>query len=246
MPTRKLSAHEMLILAASDLRPDAPVRLLQELTELPEHVVRYTLRKLVSEQIVSPVPFIDVHKLGFTCADLFISLRGESQQEIASLENFLVSNPEVVWIGRFLGAYHVGVGLCVAHPARIRELISELNRRHGNVIYDQVVSFQQGASVLPRRSALQLISPPQALRTTYETRRESIDQIDHTLLQLISSYPEKSNRALAQLLNLSPTSVDIRLRDLRKRGILIGNIMARNSPMLGLSEHKLIVQLRGA
>jgi DNA-binding Lrp family transcriptional regulator len=121
----------------------------------------------------------------------------------------------------------------------------QLHQSFEDVLFQKTLSFQHSMTVYPRRYLLPDAKDSSPLSSTSTQSREVIDTIDHQLLQAVAALPGSSQRELAEHLGVSPTMIDVRLRRLRERGILIGMVLALAPHELGVTEYKLILRGRG-
>jgi DNA-binding Lrp family transcriptional regulator len=107
----KLTEKEATVLASVELRADAPMTVLRKESGLREHTIRYALRSLIQRKVITPIPFINLHRLGLTVYSLFFTVGGEKRGAHDALIRSIIATPQVLWVGEFGGEYQYGVGV---------------------------------------------------------------------------------------------------------------------------------------
>ena len=147
----KLSDKESTVLAAAELRSQAPITLLKKESGLREHVIRHALRRMQERGIIAPVPLINLHKIGFSVYNIFFSSAAEGKTARQGIVKSLVSAPEVMWVGEFGGEYHYGVAFCAKRPANVIEFLHKLSKQHYHMFLDKAVSLTISSTLFPRK-----------------------------------------------------------------------------------------------
>ncbi len=241
----KLSPKEATALAAAELRPQASMKLLRKESGLREHTLRYALHRLQTRGVCTPLPFINLHRLGFTILNVFFSVGSQRKATNDALLRAFLAVPEVVWVGEFGGEYQYGIAICTPQIGAAHELITAFSAKFKNVFFDKAVSVQYATTVFPRRylSTKRFSAKPLVCRFTRE--QTNLDELDRRILEAVATPGNISNRQLAQKLGIPASTVDLRMRKLQERNVIEGQLMAVDCTRYGYQSFKLLIYSKG-
>ena len=127
----KLTDKEAAVLASVDLRADAPIGLIRRASGLREHTVRYALRALIDRKVITPLPFVNLHRLGFTVYTLFFTIGGQNRGTHEALISSLISARQVLWAGEFAGEFQYGIGFAAKNIGDLTRFLSDISQNMG-------------------------------------------------------------------------------------------------------------------
>lgn len=241
----RLSQKEATALAAAELRPQAPIKLLRKESGLREHTIRYALHRLQMRGVCVPLPFINFHRLGYTILNVFFSVGAQKRSIHEAVLKAFVAAPEVVWVGEFGGEYQYGIAICTTDVGAGIEMIRGLSARFKNVFFDKAVSIQYSTSVYPRRYLSGKRFTSKSPVCCYTKEKVQLDDLDYKILEAAAAPGALSNRQLAQKLAIPASTVDLRMRKLHERGVIEGQIMAVDCTRYGYQPFKLLIYSKG-
>jgi DNA-binding Lrp family transcriptional regulator len=220
----KLSDKESTILASAELRAQAPIKLLIKESGYREHIVRHALRRLQEREVISPIPVINLHQIGYSVYNIFFSTAAQGKAARQALVKSFVSAPEVMWVGEFGGEYNYGVAFCAKRPADVIEFLHSISKKHKDAFLEKAFSLTISSTLYPRRylTTRKLTVEPIVLRCT-RTPSE-VDDLDMKILSAMSSYGALSHRQLAQKMRIPLSTLELRLRKLREKEVIVGDI----------------------
>lgn len=242
----KLTEKEATVLACVELRANAPMALFRKESGLREHTIRYALRSLISRKVITPLPFINLHRLGYTVYSLFFTVGGEKRGAHDALIRSLVAAPNVLWVGEFGGEYQYGVGFGAKHLSELTLFLDALSKKHGAIFHDKAVSVQISSTVYPRRYLSSRKSSAQPITVTFGQREPaSIDSVDAKILSALTTYGTWSHRQIALKIQVPLSTVELRIRKLREQGVIAGDIYSVDAAQFEMESFKLLVYTKG-
>ena len=242
----KLSSKESLVLAAAELRALAPAAVLRKETGLRDHTVRHALNRLKQRGICATVPFINLHRLGYTTINLFFTVSAAKRSTHLALLKAFQETPEVVWVGEFGGEYQYGIAICTLHFSKALETIASLSARFHSLLFAKAVSIQFGFSVYARRylSPRKMKAPPVRGRVGGEI--VEIDETDRAVLTTLATPGDRSHRDIAKALGMPASTVDLRVKRLTEKGVVAGYILGIDCTKYQYQAYKLLIYSRGS
>lgn len=242
----KLTEKEATVLASIELRADAPMKLLQKESGLREHTIRYALRSLINRKVITPLPFINLHRLGFTIYSLFFTVGGEKRGAHDALIRSFVAAPNVLWVGEFGGEFQYGVGFGAKHVSELSQFLDAISKKHGAIFHDKAVSVQLSSTVYPRRYLSSRKSSAQPITVTFGKREPvSIDATDAKILSALTTHGTWSHRQIALKIQIPLSTVELRIRKLREQGVIAGDIYSVDASQFDMESFKLLVYTKG-
>lgn len=242
----RLSDKEAAVLASAEFRAQDPVENFRKETGLRDHTVRYALRRLIERKVIHPVPFINLHRLGYTVYTVMFSAAADRRSSKENLLNSLLAAPHVLWIGEFGGEYQYGIGFCCRHFSELITYMRELSKKHEQIFFDKAISVQISSTVFPRRYLWRKKLNIAPLTSTFS--KDGVyeaDLLDQRILSGLTSYSLLSHRQLALKLGIPLSTLELRIKKLHENGVILGNIFGIDTEALGRESFKLLVYTKG-
>ncbi len=241
----KLSDKEATILATAELRAQAPIEVLQKESGYREHIVRHALRRLREREIIRPLPVINLHQIGFSVYNVFFSSVAQGKTARQSLVRSLVSSPEVMWVGEFGGEYHFGVAFCAKRPAHVIDFLHGISRKHKDVFHEKAVSLTISSTLYPRRYLTSRKLSVEPIHIRYTNEPVEVDELDMQVLGALSTFGDLSHRQLASKVKVPLSTLELRIRKLRERKVIVGDIYVVSPSKFERQSYKLLIYTKG-
>lgn len=242
----KLSEKEGHVIAAVELRADAPMSLLRKESGLREHTIRYALRSLVSRKVITPIPFINLHRVGLTIYSIFFTVGGEKRGAHDALIRSLIAEPGVLWVGEFGGEYQYGIGVAVRRLSELTLFLDALSKKHGAIFHDKAISVQISSTIFPRRylSSRKITAKP--ITVTFDQREPAVlDDLDRAILSALTSHGGLSHRQIALMIQAPLSTMELRICKLKNQGVIAAEIYHVNAAAFDMESFKLLVYTKG-
>ncbi len=240
-----LSDKEATILAAAELRAQAPIEVLQKESGYREHIVRHALRRLRQREVIRPLPVINLHQIGFSVYNVFFSSAALGETARQALVRSFVSTPEVLWVGEFGGEYHYGVAFCAERPAHVIDFLHDICRKHKDLFLEKAVSLTISSTLYPRRylSSRKFSVDPIYIRSTSDP--VDVDDLDMRVLAALSTFSDLSHRQLAAKVRVPLSTLELRIKKLREKGVIVGDIYVVSPAKFERQSYKLLIYTKG-
>jgi DNA-binding Lrp family transcriptional regulator len=238
-----LTQRDLAILAEIELADDISPSAIARRLKLRVHTVQHSLAKLRAGNVFTRGAFIDIHRLGMRWCGIFMSLHGDSSQ-MERATHFIASHSSVGWFAELHGSFSVGVAMAVSNPKQADTFLKELIDACDVGLYKKSVAFRLCLLDCSR----QYLSERSVKRSTHYIEDgatpASIDAVDVRILEALAGLPEASTRDLGSKLGMPHTTVDLRLRKLREKRILLGHSIHIAPERLGRQLYKVLMYTR--
>ncbi len=240
-----LSDKEATILAAAELRAQAPIEVLREESGYREHIVRHALRRLRQREVIRPLPVINLHRIGFSVYNVFFSSAALGKTARQALVKSCVSAPEVMWVGEFSGEYHYGVAFCARRPAHVIDFLHGISRKHKDVFLEKAVSLTISSTLYPRRYLSSRRFSVEPIHIRYTNDPVEVDELDMRVLGALSTFGDLSHRQLASKVRVPLSTLELRIKKLREKKVIVGDIYVVSPSKFERQSYKLLIYTRG-
>ena len=237
----RLSDKEADILACVELKADVGMSYIRKVTGYRDHTIRYALKSLEERGIIQRTRFIDVCKLGYTLHNIFFSIGSESKQLKADIIEALRQARHVTWIAEMGSDFQFGLGVTTKSLNEVQELLNELSDRFGNIFFQKTVSSQFSATFFPRTYLSSKKGGAKPIRNGVVTDTVHIDSLDDMILQELALCGGSSHRRIAQQLQIPLSTLELRVKKLKEKGVITRTYYAVDSTKFGMEPFKLIV-----
>lgn len=239
----RLSPKDAAILAAAQLKADAPVPVLAKATGYREHTVRRCLEQLKEREIISMYPFVNIYPLGLEEYAVFFSMPAAKRERHAVLQS-LNKSDRVSWVLQVGGDFQYGAAICCRSATEVSAFFDTLCSKFGDVFYEKSVAARICWVLFTRKY---LSTKPAKTRPLYcgdIGRQVSLDETDHCILAGLSSHRYSSFRELGQQLNLPSTTVHYRIKRLKEQKVLSGFAYGVDAAKIGMQPYRLLISMR--
>jgi DNA-binding Lrp family transcriptional regulator len=241
----KLSTRERDILCAAQLRPDATMAELRNLTGYREHSIRYVLQKASEQGITERRCFMNLFRLGFTQYEIYFSLASEKKDTRAKVLAALAQSDMVSWAGELGGDYHYGLNVCARHISELSNFLDGLSQQLNLVYLDKAVAARLSLSFFGNKYLSKKIPTGAVLAYQANAGTVAIDEVDHRILSALAKHLPNSRRELSRLLALPFSTLEYRLRKLSEADIIKGFYYNLKPEALGAQTFLLLVTSKG-
>ena len=241
----RLSDKEATILATAELRAQAPIEVLRKESGYREHIVRHALRRLREREVIRPLPVINLHQIGFSVYNVFFSSAALGKAARQALVRSFVSAPEVMWVGEFGGEYHYGVAFCAQRPAHVIDFLQGISRKHKDVFHEKAVSLTISSTLYPRRYLTNRKLSVEPIHIRYTNEPVEVDELDMRVLGALSTFGDLSHRQLASKVRVPLSTLELRIRKLREKKVIVGDIYVVSPSKFDRQSYKLLIYTKG-
>ena len=220
----KLDKIDLKLLA--ELEDDARQTLSQIAKKLKtsQQVISYRIKSLENRKIVDGYyTIINITKLGYTSYRTMIRLSNINEQKHKEIIDYLMKHPNILWLVDCGGRWDLIVNFMVKNIIQYNKILSNLKIKFPEQIQNHDVLATVEVVYFGREYITKKIREIKAL--PYFGREQEIVSLDKTnlhILNLISENARINSVEIAQEIDISPNTAMLRLKEMKKLGIIQG------------------------
>lgn len=191
-----------------------PVTRLAKKLKISREVATYRLNRLKKEDIILDfVTEINIEKLGFVGAAVFINVKATRQKEF---KQFLAEMPFVSWVAELSGVWSFGFSIIGKTNKELDEKFLQIYTQFKEAIIDHRFTLHRRSLFFYEKYFGELPKP--IIEKKYKTYK--IDKKDKIILQELSQNSRMDSVALSQKVSLTAPAVAQRIKRLETSGYI--------------------------
>ena len=214
----------------------------------PAMVLYYTRRFREGGLITARQPIIDGNGLGFTHYTVYLTLKIEAQRVVDKIIKYLSSAPQVTWVFELSGEYQLAFTISAEKPFEVNAALQDLLKAFPGMIFDKAICTQIAFAYLGRRYLKQHSVQSRskaALNFHARPAEKFVDALDLKILSAMANRGESSGTMVAKLLGEPIATINRRISEMERRGVIIGYFHWIDAHKLGRSCYLLRIKIRG-
>lgn len=217
----KLNTLEAKVIGALSLRGDASISEISKIVKARSHSCRYAIDSLISKGLLNRRVIINCYKLGYSIYALWFSLNAKYRRDSKELFTYLKNSKYVGYIGEQDGEFPYRIDLYCKDLRELHNFLIDLGDIFGEVFQTKHVSLIYSITDF----SLKHFNPGDLnfteCRVGFENEVESINEIDHKILQALSQIEHKTHSSIARELNIPLATLEYRIKSLKKKKIIL-------------------------
>ena len=242
---KKLTATEKTVLSLIQRERATPLAQIAKRFAIKESSLRYSVKKLLDEEIIIPFTFIDPVALGFHQYTIYFSLASIPRARKKALLKFLKRSPRLAFLCELGGEYQYVACIHVSEIDEAWSYCQFLSTEFNDCIRKKEYAIHARFHLYPMRHFSDSYSPASPFSWGPKENSSEIDPTDHKILYGISQRPSATTRDLARSLGMPNSSLDYRIKKLEEAGVIRGYGYRVNHQALGLQTFRLLINARG-
>lgn len=241
-----LTPTEYKVLAKIQFSAHLSLRDFARSAKIPEHSIRYVLKKLQNDGIISRTICINLYTVGHSSALVYFSLSKNTGKLRNELLNYLNSLRQVSWLAELVGDYEYGMAVSVKSPNDLQVFLAKLTGKFLSLFKDKAVVFQTGIALFPRKYLWKEFSGTEELySSSLQTNTTKFDDLDIKIIGTICDHPGASLRDLGKYIGKTHSTIEKRIEKLKKNKIIVGEYFRVEGSVLGYQTYKLFIYTSG-
>ncbi len=189
---------------------------------LNKDVVIYRINNLVKKNIIAGFhAVIDTMKLGYFIARVYVRLQNATLKKKEEIFSNLVREKNALWVAEVEGPWNCVFGLWVTSHQELDTIWQRFEQKYRSYIQKSEIAFFVEYSTYSRNYLLTTSSKRDVL-IMRESQRIDIDDIDQNILHMLGSNARMSLVEMSTQLKLTSKAVSYRVKQLEKKGIILG------------------------
>ncbi len=212
-----------------------PITRLAKKLKISREVATYRLNKLKKDGVIlNFVTEINIEKLGFVGAAVFINVKATRQKEF---KQFLAETPFVSWVAELSGVWSFGLSIIGKTNKELDEKFLQIYNEFKDAIIDHRFMLHRKSSYYYEKYFGEL--PKLIIEKKYKYHK--VDKKDKIILQELSKNARIDSVALSQKISLTAPAVAQRIKRLEASGHIEKYSIFIDISKLGLFQYSILI-----
>ena len=242
--TLKLDLKDKKILHILDMDARESYSQIAKKVGLSKEVVNYRIKNLEKKGIVKGYYVItDMAKLGYASYRILLSFQNISEEQQKKIINYAKKNISFGWVATLEGRWNVVIIIWAKNVYEFKNIYDRFMMKFSKFIQKRVVTI---ATAIHHFKKNYLYGTKDYSTLIFGNYKEkcNIDVIDFKILLILSQNARTPILTLAKKSKLTPNAINYRLKNLKKRGIILGYRAAIDVNKLGYQHFKVFLMLQ--
>ncbi len=226
----KLDAYDRKILEVLLDNAREQISIIAKKVRLRRENVNYKINRLIKENLIKePITIFNEEKLGLSRYVLFlelINLQEDSEKEIL---DYLKQTEYVSWIGINAGRWSLIFDIIIKEEDDLDKIVNNFLNKFDKFIGDYTILNSKGIGYHPEK----MLGLKASKRIPKKTENVKFDKIDIKTLSILNENAWSNYVRIAEKIGLTPNAVNNRIRNLERKGIIIGYTISLDWKKLG-------------
>ena len=179
-------------------------------------VTNYRINRMVKKRIIRNfITEIDIEKLGYTSALLFVSIKADIEKEFIQYINKL---DFVSWAGTHLGFWSLGMAVYGKNNNEVEKRLQLILKKYKDHITNHQFAFYKNTKFFTEKYFGHFIKPTSSIKSEKDYK---IDNYDKLILKKLSKNARISSVELSKLLPITAPAISQRISRLKKYGYIL-------------------------
>lgn len=244
MQENGLDRKDRRLIAALDEDARQSITAIARKAGLSKQSAAYRLDRLAREGILTnALAIVDLPALGCTGFQVYFKLRGLPRRKEAPLVKFLKGHPRVVWAIRCTGSWDLLVLFAERSPQEFQEDLKQFLSVFGPFIAQKAVSIYLVWEHLNHKYLTG--EEPKGHLLGKRKQVLELDQTDGKILFALATEARKTVAEISRETAIPASTVFLRLKQLRKRGVIAGFAPLLDFQKTGRQYYHVLLKLHG-
>lgn len=243
----KLDKKDWKILYELDTNSRQPYNEIAKKVSLSKDSVVYRIKNLQKEGVINQFHTItDVGKLGFISFRLYLKLQNCTPEKEKEIIDYFKNQKIVTWLVSIDGEYDIGMWILAKTVREMNGLWKEFLEKYINFIDKRWLTIFTKVSYFPRVYLLDKKQNFDEYVFITEPVEPDIDEKDIGILKLMAPDSRISILDISKKLSLAPKTISLRIKELKKKKVIIGYRTLFDLEKLGYQYFKLHFNLHNS
>lgn len=241
--TYNLNAKDSQILTELDLNARIPLTQLAKKVKLSVQVVKYRIEKLERDNIIQQYyAIVDVKKLGQVITVVYLKFQHLSTKDENEWIAQMNKHPQVMGLAKIAGDWDLTFVVMAKNHDEFNDIYLNICKGRKEKILKSTITTESKATYYNMALFDERINSP--ISTSVGNTFEKVDEIDHKLIMELSYNCRQTLMDLTKKVDLTANGIKDRIKQLVKKGIIIGYKTKINYEKLGYLHFRVMLQLK--
>ena len=207
------------------------------------NVIEYRIKILEEKGIIRKyITTLDPGTLGLMAWNVYIEFQNTTTEIEEEIISYLEKRKNVWWIAVTTGKWNLIYSIVVKNVQEFYYTVRMFNEKYGSYVLNQSLAAHVEIDILSRGYLVGQDSECSPWFRTY--RKIELDDIDRIILKNLAKNARISSVKLAQLLNITSTSVSRRIKELVRKGVIVKFRLDLDVSNFGYKYFKILIHLK--
>ena len=242
---RKLDLIDKKIILELDTNARASFSEIGKKLGIGKNNVQYRVKRLLEDGIIKKfVTQFSLGTLGIFLGKFYIQLSGFEKEKEKEIYDYLMKDKRISWIAKCEGRWDLMIGAYVESLKQLNSIKQDFFKRYEKYITSYEVVFLVEGHTSQRTYLLNKKSIPQKIKMFIGAQKIELDEKDKKIVRLIANNARFNYLNIAKSLNLNIKTVQRRIKDMEKNGVIQGYITFLDTKKIGYTFFKLCIYLQ--
>ncbi|MFC1648004.1 Lrp/AsnC family transcriptional regulator [Nanoarchaeota archaeon] len=229
-----LDLTDKKIMRALDLNSRIPLSELARKVRMSRDKVNYRVNNLVKKGVIRKfVCMINPGKLNYSVYKLYFKFQNMDKKTEEEAINYLISNNFIYWIASCQGKWDLTLTVFAHDINHFDEILMDFTSKYGDYIMEQDFNTTLVAGILSKDWILPEQKTEKLSKVGGEKTNAKIDEKDVEILKILANNSRMNAMEIARKTKLTQRQVIYRIKDLEKKGVILGYTTSLNLEVLG-------------
>lgn len=243
----KLDMKDRRILYELDFEARQSLQQIGRKVGLPPDVVHYRIKRLEKEGIITEYSFmVDLGKLGRMDFRVYLKFQHYNDAAKKEIVEYLKGLDKVKWIADCYGAFDMVIGIETTSIHELDDVKDYLFSKIDKYVLEKDIATVVEVRAFRRTYFLgnDMLELNEPLFVMGRSAKTEIDSTDINILKKLAQKGKATIVEIAKELELTPRIVGYRIKELEKKGIILGCRIGINYEKLGIMLFKMLIYLQ--
>lgn len=224
MIKEKLDLKDRKILYQLDLNCRQTDAQIGKKVQLSKQTVAYRINRLLKTGIIERfATVIDTYKLGLSKYKIYLSLENANKEAIKKITEYFVKHKKTEWIATCSGKWDIIAGYLVKDKYEFEKCLKELDENFSKHIATRETAISLGVPHFRKEYLVGNKKNEPVVQQGGMLKNETIDEIDEEIIKMLVNNARMPITQIAHKLKTTPRIIDYRIKNLKKKNILLLN-----------------------
>ena len=238
----KLDAYDKKILGVLLDNAREQISTIAKKVRLRRENVNYKINRLIKESLIKePITIFNEEKLNLSRYVLFlelINLQVDSEKEIL---DYLKQTEYVSWIGINAGKWSLIFDVILKEKDDLDRIVNNFLNKFGKFVGEYTILNSKEIGYFPEK----MLDLKPSKRTSKKTENVKFDKTDIKILSTLNENTWNNYVKIAEKNGLTPNAINKRIKNLERRGVIIGYTISLDWKKFGLELYGLQLKIIG-
>lgn len=241
----RLTERDKKVALALQFHAREPLGIIAKRLKMREHLVRYSLQRLLQQGIIRPTAWINHFKLGYGEYRILFTVGSEQKMEQQFID-YIENSPYTAWFAELGGRFQYGASICVKNIRELSVFFDDIEKRFGKVLLEKSVTLLVNFTIYTKKYLAPKSFPPEAITIGEADDTFRLDETDQKILADLTDAGIRSHFDVARSSSLPRSTVAYRLKGLEDKGIISRYIYFISALKMGMLPFKILIFSKGA